>query len=197
MKEISYNDGMASRSRHSMLVLFDPETNLMWEWKGDIPGFCVTKTSSSNKNGKWSSTTYTILLHERLQSFKWTQDWDEGTYTGGYNTLEDCFQWFKGQSGWDNLTIEAFDAFIKARLSAAAKRFAESKAKLEIVADNALLLALKAQQEVKEQISQEIKVREESQAAQEINRRVEIVVGKLANKGSMSLEELQALYNEL
>lgn len=68
MKTISFNDGMRSGSVTPRLYLVKGLEFRKFEGLS-IPGFCAVKTSNYTKNGKWSNTSYEIVLPPAVKEF--------------------------------------------------------------------------------------------------------------------------------
>lgn len=80
--EIEYNDGMGSRGRYPHLFIV--HLGSICEFKGqNIPGVLTVRKSQYKKNGKWSSTTYTLALAEGAVPHAWRDGWEEGTLEEG------------------------------------------------------------------------------------------------------------------
>lgn len=206
-KPMSYNDGMLNRGRSSMCVIFDAETNSLHEFCGsDIEGLCVVLSSSYNKNGKWSSTTFQCAIPKHCDSVYWSQDWDNGTYITK-DTWQEAFSDFLNLSKFEACSFEAFEAFVRLRLPKAAINMDEKSSKLSSGYCKELVLAKMEREKLKVQIAQEIAKEEnriaeearkvsEKAEAQEIERKTKEIKEKIKSK-KMSLAEMQELYKDL
>lgn len=75
----SYNDGQGSRDRLPKLLLF--ARNFVVEFHGfDIPNMCTVVGEQYTKSGKWSNTTYDIVLADGVHFASLRQDWDSGCF---------------------------------------------------------------------------------------------------------------------
>lgn len=204
---VSYNDGMMSRRRHSMCVFFEPNTKSLHEFTGsDIDGLCVILSKDYNKRGKWSSTTYRIAIPQDCVKVVWTQDWDNGTYITT-NVWEEAYQSFKNKDEkLDKLPFEAFEHFVRIRLSKAAEKMDENKSKTKQLFSKELIEAKLEREKLKIALASKIAYEEkaiedrhrlasEKAEAAEIARKNKELKEKI--KGKLSLEEMQALYQEL
>ena len=125
--QINWSDGMASRSRHSKLILY--ARNRAWDFTGSsIEGVCViVGTPAYNKNGKWSSTSYTIVLADGIKSSSITQSWDSGRYVDNHTTVQGMAK----DLGLEGLSMKGVERFVKAHLHNTWLRHEEHNAKME------------------------------------------------------------------
>lgn len=68
MNVINFNDGMKRGSVTPRLYLVKGLEFRKFEGSS-IPGFCAVKTSNYQKNGKWSNTSYEIVLPPAVKAF--------------------------------------------------------------------------------------------------------------------------------
>ena len=199
MKEISFNDGIASRGINSMLLLFDQTEAVLTEFVGsNIKGLAVVLSKNYNKNGKWSNTTYTIRIPDNVVAYKWSQDWENGTYLvsedwdGAYNEFIE-----KTEFPCDFATFERFVYF---RLAKSAKVFNETKEDLDGIGKDSLD-SIKELQNIKMMIEKEIIAKELEEEKAIIAQETEDRLAKISEiskklKGKMTLEELKDLMSE-
>ncbi len=207
-KTASYNDGMASRSRHSMFLLYDTKEQFLTIFQGqDIEGFCIVLARDYNKNGKWSSNHYTIAIPEHVLTYFWQQSWELGRYVDS-ETWQEAFEDFKSKDDeFSQIPFEVFENFVRAELSTAAQRLDATKNKLQNQYQPDLINALKKQQQLKIEIGNQIrkerdemeriqKEETEKAKAKEIEQKVEVLKSKIKG-GIISLDELQQMYENL
>ena len=75
-----WNDGLESRSRKPACVVVLPDGTAHRFTGTTIPGVAEVVSEKYQKNGKWSSTTYTVLSPEGSRIASWSQSWEEGLY---------------------------------------------------------------------------------------------------------------------
>lgn len=87
-QDISWNDGITSRSRLPMLILYTK--NHVYEFNGEsIPNICtIIGTPDYTKNGKWSSTTYQLKLAKGVKVSSLRQDWNSGRFINNHQSLK-------------------------------------------------------------------------------------------------------------
>lgn len=87
-QDISWNDGIISRSRQPMLLLYTK--NKVYEFTGQsIPNICTNiGTPSYTKNGKWSNSTYKLRLAKGVKTSSLRQDWDSGRFINNHQSLK-------------------------------------------------------------------------------------------------------------
>lgn len=131
-KVTSWNDGMASRSRKCMLMLY--VQNKIYKFAGSsIDGVCVVKSSSYNKNGKWSATTYEIQLGAGVKASGVTQGWDSGRYIDHVETVQSMAKCLN----LEGVQMSAVAEFIKAELPQTWARHVEFNAKIDALEEAA------------------------------------------------------------
>ena len=199
MKEISFNDGIGNRGLNSMLVLFSQTDSVLTEFVGEnIKGLAVILKKAYNKNGKWSSTTFTIRIPDNVVAFRWTQDWDAGTFLVGED-WQGAYDHFINMSEFP-CDFATFERFVYFRFPKMAKIFNETEEDLSTVGEESLdsirkLQSLQMDIE-KNIIAQELK-NKKTKIAEETTKRLEKVLEisqKL--KGKMTLEDLKELMKE-
>lgn len=131
----TFNDRLGSRSlRHmNLLVASCDGQQVIFEFAGkSVPGVLTVIKDEYEKNGKWSHTTWTVELAEGVQSFVWSQDWEQGTYlTTG--TWPAAIEQVRSKATSVDLTDAAIERFIRARLPKFAATF--DRAAAEATAD--------------------------------------------------------------
>ena len=200
MKEITYNDKMASRGLDSMLVLFSQKDSVLTEFEGEnIKGLAVIVKKDYNKNGKWSSNTYTIRIPDHVVAFRWTQDWDMGRFLVGEGWQE-TYDHFIIASEFP-CDFATFERFVYFRFPKMAKRFCETEEDLANIGKESLDSIRELQQIQRDIekaiIAQELKTKK-TKIAEETAKRLE-KVSKIAEKlkgKTLSLEELKELMEE-
>lgn len=87
-QDISWNDGITSRSRRPMLLLYTK--NMVYEFTGQsIPNICtIIGTPDYTKNGKWSNSTYQLKLAKGVKFSSLRQDWDSGRFINNHQSLK-------------------------------------------------------------------------------------------------------------
>jgi hypothetical protein len=122
MKTTLFNDGMKSRERREICIVV-PKNGTIHKFIGEsIPGICFSTILEKNKNGKWSSTTYEIMVHDDTDVFSWYQTFEEGLFFP-QKSLEDGYQWLKDKV--PNCTLESFKKFISANMPKTSERWNE------------------------------------------------------------------------
>jgi len=86
MKEMTYNNGMSSRSRKPELIIFTPDR--VWMGTNSIPGVAQVVETSYNKNGKWSSSTFQVILADGVDAVSVRQDFNTGKFF-----TDTCMSW--------------------------------------------------------------------------------------------------------
>lgn len=116
LKETSYNDGQSSRDRQASLVIFSKNRGYIFEGE-HIPGVCTITQSSYSKNGKWSNTTFSLLLNKGYKISRLRESWGLGYYKSvEYDDAEPNFKSldsFKESLGMSDLSNEAFTLLVK------------------------------------------------------------------------------------
>lgn len=149
---ITFDDKLGSRglTHMNLLVATVGEQQLIFEFQGqNIPGAVTIASTRSERNGKWSFTEWTVELSENIRSFVWKQDWNECVYvTAG--TWDRLVADIRQISGIPDLSNDAIERFVRAKLGKAARKLDEARD--NATADNSPILAelLAAQQELAE-----------------------------------------------
>jgi len=118
---IKFNDGIGSRGiRHmNLLVASACDKQVIFPFQGkSIPGVAQIESSSYERNGKWSSTTWSVNLAEGIEGFTWSQDWEQGNYLGVSWTQTISRVQEAARSCAQTLTREAVERFIRATFKA-------------------------------------------------------------------------------
>ena len=85
---VKYNNGMMSRERAAAAVIIIPG-RLVYKWDQKAgPGIRILK-EDYEKNGKWSSTTFSVEIEEDIHFCSIRQDWESGRWFNG-NTWQMC-----------------------------------------------------------------------------------------------------------
>ena len=129
---IEWNDGLRPRGRSQWLLLVTPAGDVL-PFKGtDIPGTVVVRGTSFEKNGKWSNTTFRLVLGTGVRAIAGTDGWETGTFREGLakatgvspiDTWEECARAL-------GATVESAKRFLTAWRPKAAEHFNEVEAKL-------------------------------------------------------------------
>lgn len=82
MTQIKYESQLGSRGRGPWALVIKGNEVAPFEGK-TIQGMCYILSTTSNKNGKWSSTSYDILLTDGVQFLSGHTGWDTGRFTEG------------------------------------------------------------------------------------------------------------------
>ena len=85
MSEISWSDGLGSRSRRPWLLLLKGEQIVPFKGS-NIPGFAVIRGSDYRKNGKWSYTTYRLELADGVRAIAGMMGWETGRFVEGLHS---------------------------------------------------------------------------------------------------------------
>ena len=129
---IEWNDGMRPRGRKQWLLVITTAGEVL-PFKGtDIPGTVVIRGTSFEKNGKWSNTTYRLVLATGVSPIAGVDGWETGTFREGLakatgvspiDTWEECARALR-------VTLESAKRFLTAWRPKAAAHFDEVEAKL-------------------------------------------------------------------
>lgn len=118
--EFSWSDGLASRSRRPMLLIFCK--NHIFEFTGkDIPGICVIKNRSYSGGGKWSSTVYDLILAKGFDAASLRQDFDTGYFVNDVTSIAKIAK----ELGVEKVQPYAVEEFLKTNLFGTYKRYIE------------------------------------------------------------------------
>jgi len=111
-REIGFNDGIESRSRHTRLLLYT--RNNVYQFNGSsIEGVCaIIGTPQYHKNGKWSSTTYRIQLAAGVKHSQIRQGWDSGLYVDNHTSMKDI----ASDLGLEGVQPYAVEEYIKTHM---------------------------------------------------------------------------------
>lgn len=83
MEELTWSDRIGSRGRGNHLWLRSHEGKL-YEFTGEnIPQIVSVRGSSYHKEGKWSNTTYRLVLAPGVRAFAFRRGWQTGTIREG------------------------------------------------------------------------------------------------------------------
>jgi hypothetical protein len=122
-----YNDKLGSRSRKVNLYLVHDGKISIFTGQ-NMPGIVAILRQKYTKDGKWSNTSYELLLKEGVIPVVVRQGWDSGTWAEGmgehhpsrkYGTWED---WFEAWSVYGVGAVEA-ERFCRGSLERAAISF--------------------------------------------------------------------------
>jgi hypothetical protein len=89
MEEITWSDGLGSRSRSPFLLLIKGDEIVAFEGK-DMPGIIVVKGSDYSKNGKWSHSTYRLQLAKGVRTIAGMSGWETGRFVEGLGRAVNC-----------------------------------------------------------------------------------------------------------
>lgn len=81
--EIIYSDKMGSRSRSSWAIIVGPGDELELFTGKSIPGKVAIVGEDYKKAGKWSHSTYRLVLAEGIQFISGHMGWETGTFVEG------------------------------------------------------------------------------------------------------------------
>src|SRR5690606_17258666 len=83
MQEFTYCDKMGHRGRNPWLHLAD-SSGTIHRFRGkSIPGVVSVQDTEYEKNGKWSNTTYSLVLAAGVRPVAGIQGWEAGTFLEG------------------------------------------------------------------------------------------------------------------
>ena len=132
MNNIEWKDGLRPRGRNSWLLVVTPAGEVI-PFKGtDIPGVVVVRGTSFQKNGKWSNTTYRLVLGEGVRTIPGVDGWEEGTFREGLasaTTRKPIDTWSECADAL-GVSVDAAKRFLTAWRPKAAAHFDEVEAKL-------------------------------------------------------------------
>jgi len=135
MNALTWNDGMGSRSRRAWLLLVCDATDSIVAFNGDtIPGYCVVAGHDSVKAGKWSSTTYRIVLAPGVRPIAGHNGWETGRVVEG---LADAVKASKTPDTWEEVaellgvSVPATMEFLRAWRPRAAEALDTVRAQLD------------------------------------------------------------------
>ena len=126
LSNINYNDGIQSRSRSSRLLIFTQNWVEVFDGKS-IDAMCVVIGTSHTRNGKWSSTDYTISLAAGVKCVKITQGWDSGTFVEDVTTLKNIMS----ELGIKEVQPYFSEMFVKQHFFGTWKRYVALQEKLD------------------------------------------------------------------
>jgi len=202
----NFNDRITSRNRSSKNILAITNKGVFMEFTGrSIPGVCRILRKDFDKAGKWSANFWKCELEDDVISATHTQDFGLCRYFKS-ETWDEVVSEFLGLfEGLDNPAWrEAAQQFIRATYTKTAERLDVEEDEFEnnhlpelVEAQEALAIAQEAASAAKLEVKQLIEAKRLRQEAAELKRKTEEISSRLKNKGSMSLEELQELYNNL
>ena len=105
--EVSFNDGTGHRGRGIHAYVYC--RNNVYMFRGDsIPGVCVVKSTDYTQNGKWSNTTYSILLAPGFKFSSKRSDWESGRKIDDVTNVESMIE----QLGIEGVTRPAAVNFL-------------------------------------------------------------------------------------
>jgi hypothetical protein len=119
---VKWNNGMKSRSRmaHAAIVVADGTVH---RFRGNsIPGVCAASTLSHEKNGKWSNSTFEVLMAPESAFVDWVDDWDTGREFPQKN-WDEIHKFFSQVAPW--IKMEQVVEFVKSNFPVTANRMAE------------------------------------------------------------------------
>ena len=96
LRKIVWNKQLGQRSRDPYLFFIKDGKAI--PFKGcNISGICTVVNNEYIRNGKWSSTYYTILLASDCKIFNGLQSWDwpPRIYTGEYESWQDIANYYQ------------------------------------------------------------------------------------------------------
>ena len=131
IKEFVWHEKQGNRDRKP--YLFFTKDGKAVPFKGEsIPKVCVVKNCKCNKNGKWTSRWYTILLASGWDFYHGLQDWDTGNiFTGEAESWSDIVKAYNYNVDEDSIK-EVIKYFSEREFEQYEKRFESLK---EFLAD--------------------------------------------------------------
>jgi len=118
--ETKWNNKIGNRGRKPVAVLVTADGQPHRFSGASIPGVCQSTVTGSTKQGKWSSTDYSVLHHETTAFVSWRQDWDTGE-SWPQSSWDAAFRWLATKA--PALKPEPFESFIRANWPATAERW--------------------------------------------------------------------------
>ncbi len=79
MKEFEWNNKQGSRDRAAWLLLVKSDQIYLFQG-ATIPGVVAVKGSDHEKAGKWSNTTYRLVLASGVRAYPGLDGWETGTF---------------------------------------------------------------------------------------------------------------------
>jgi hypothetical protein len=86
---MTWADRQGSRDRKAWLLLIKEGQVLSFRGS-DIPGVCAVVGTDYKKDGKWSFTTYRLLLAEGVSAVPGRAGWETGRFTEGLGSAMGC-----------------------------------------------------------------------------------------------------------
>lgn len=102
-----WNDGLQSRSRHSRLLIYDRAQIIEFQGKA-IPGVVAIKSESYTKNGKWSNTSYSLVVAAGWKISPITQSWGLGYYVDDVSSMKAIKEQLGLDSSLSNAVVEEY-----------------------------------------------------------------------------------------
>ncbi len=82
MQNIEWKDGMESRSRWPFLLFVKGDKVIPFR-KKDIVGVAVIRGTDRHRNGKWSYTSYRLVVPDNIRVIAGLEGWNTGTFAEG------------------------------------------------------------------------------------------------------------------
>lgn len=89
MQEITWSDGIGSRSRHPFLLFVKGDEVVVFRGE-NIEGVVVVRGTDYTKNGKWSHTTYRLQLADGIRHIDGRDGWETGRFVEGLASAVGC-----------------------------------------------------------------------------------------------------------
>lgn len=89
MEKITWSDGLESRMRRPFLLFVRGDEVIVFRGQ-DIPGVVVVRGTDYTKNGKWSHTTYRLVLANGIRHIAGYDGWETGRFVEGLGSAVGC-----------------------------------------------------------------------------------------------------------
>jgi len=128
----SYNNGIANRGRNSIGILFTKNYAVVFDGES-IEGLCVVQDSSFDKMGKWSSTTFQLILAPGVKFVAFHQNFDTGVFISDFTTLKTM----RSNLRLDELNMSAFKDFLAVSFPSDLAKFHSNMEAIHILEETA------------------------------------------------------------
>lgn len=107
MREFEWSDKQGSRDRKAWLLLVKADKIYAFEG-ANVPGVAAIKGSDYEKSGKWSHTTYRLILANGVQAHPLRAGWETGTFREAIG----ADTWIEA-ANWLNVSIPSVQGFLR------------------------------------------------------------------------------------
>lgn len=138
LRQIQFNDKQGSRDRQIRLYIYS-KTNIYVFDKGSIEGVVQIKSKDFTKDGKWSNTTYELILAKGFKAVAKRQDWDSGRYIEAFFTPKEVLASLGIEDNVPSKHVNRFLEFYYPHYSKAKAKYWENVETLESRIDTELM----------------------------------------------------------